>query len=866
MEYAFLSGLNDAQRRLATDVTHNLYVSAPAGTGKTRALAARMAYLIGSGTAKADTLLCLTFTNKACKEMRERIIDMCGKDGQCVTVLTIHSFCYHLLRAESKNLDLPADFLIFDDEDTKTAILQLPILTTIQNRNDRKLPQALANFTEDLKRCRCHYGESDRLLSYDEALNDLMARPTPLAEDSSLDQWLRTNGAVLVRQYDAILSENHALDFTDLIVHTATALADEATCQRWRSRYAYIAIDEMQDTSRTEYALLRRLFPGRQVLLCGDTYQTIYSWRGSSPRLIEHRFEADCAPFHIDLVENYRSTKTLLTASQQVLTAFFGDSARRLSRPSCPDEGEPIALHKAVTVDEEGRWIYRKIEALGPDAVGTTCVLARNRFDIEDLSEAIESYSQLLGKNGITPIPFTKVDQYRLFKRQEIKDVLAFLKVALNRHDTTSAERILKGYAQRIGPRTIASIKSDAYKHLGISLSDFLDENVVDAGDPYALLLEKLHDGKVVVFDVESTGTDTTTDEIIQIAAIKIDDHFEVIDRFNRLIRPSKSVGESAAVHGMTDEFLAVHGDDARTVLTAFLDFAANSLIVGHNVTYDLAITSSNLQRLGLMALQDVPYYDTLGMYRRFYPDLENHRLENLSKRFNPDDERSSHDAFDDVVATKGILRHAVETFIAPQTVARQSAMAIYTGLFKPVSKKVTALRAMTYSDEVKDIITFIVKQCGVRERYGSEERDGVKDSRMEKIRQLYRIAQDQQDPSLSYRDNLTAFLSIAALSNSEFDTMLKKRPSIPIITVHQVKGLEFDNVFIASLEDKTFPSYQAYKNKDLSEEMRLFYVAMTRAKKRLYLSWHERGPYGRKCQPSPFLQAVERVIVDAGD
>lgn len=175
----------------------------------------------------------------------------------------------------------------------------------------------------------------------------------------------------------------------------------------------------------------------------------------------------------------------------------------------------------------------------------------------------------------------------------------------------------------------------------------------------YSILVDNLKASNVIVFDVETTGLDVKSDDIIQIAAIKVDKDGNTIDKFVRYLRPSKSVGKSAEVHHITDEMLLKIGEEPCAVLTQFMDFAGGSVIVGHNVRYDLDILSNQLKRLDMPPFRYKVYFDTLWMYRKFYPGRESYTLEELSEAFEVG-HKSSHDAFDDVSATAELMMRAV--------------------------------------------------------------------------------------------------------------------------------------------------------------------------------------------------------------
>ena len=357
-----------------------------------------------------------------------------------------------------------------------------------------------------------------------------------------------------------------------------------------------------------------------------------------------------------------------------------------------------------------------------------------------------------------------------------------------------------------------------------------------------------------MVFDVESTGVDTAKDEIVQIAAIRLDKNGAPKETFMKFLRNGKSVGASEAVHGFSDDFLREKGEEPRKVLTEFLDFLRGAWIVGHNVTYDISILVSELERLGLPEPEFPGYFDTLDIFRRFYPNLPNHKLEFLGERFAVQ-HKSSHDASDDICATAELLLYAVEHDILPTAEPRRACVKTFGRVFQAIASAVTEMRGLAYKKRPTDFLAHIVTSQ-LAAHYAKEPQ------RMEHLRQLYRIVRERDDERLSPREALRQILTLATLSNSEFEMSLKDRPKTPVITVHQAKGLEFDYVFLAGMEDGSFPSFQAARSGQTEEEKRLFYVAVTRAKKELFLSWSQFGDFNREQRPSPFLSAIPRKYV----
>ena len=355
-----------------------------------------------------------------------------------------------------------------------------------------------------------------------------------------------------------------------------------------------------------------------------------------------------------------------------------------------------------------------------------------------------------------------------------------------------------------------------------------------------------------MVYDVESTGTDTTRDDIIQIAAIRLNADGTEGEVFERFLKPTKSVGTSAAVHGFTDEYLAEHGEDPAVVLKDFIEFSKGAVIVGHNVGYDVSILGAQLHKYNLPAASFSAVYDTLDIYRRFYPRLENHKLGFLSDHF-PIDHKPTHNALDDIRATGLLLNYAIEHNIEPTVDKRRALISMYKDAFAPIAAGMDTLRRKSYTEKPSQLLAYIMNQMGVVAYY-KEHRE---EARIENIRDLYRILTEleQRETDLTGRGCLQRILEEAALTAGEPDRRIKNSGAIPIITVHQAKGSEFDHVFLAGMRDGEFPSRLAVMEGNLPEEQRLFYVAITRARKTLCMTYAKEDSRHRQGRPSPFLQ-----------
>ena len=247
-------------------------------------------------------------------------------------------------------------------------------------------------------------------------------------------------------------------------------------------------------------------------------------------------------------------------------------------------------------------------------------------------------------------------------------------------------------------------------------------------------------------------------------------------------------------------------------------------------------------------------FYDTLDIYRRFYPEATNHKLETLSKIFNTKN-KPSHDAMDDILATGELLINAIYNYIIPTTMERMSYMIKHLKSFSKISEKLNSLFDKAKDMRPYDIVVEVINSFHIKSLYTGE--DGKE--KIERLRDFYVLLKDLDNKDKSNRDSLLDIIKITGLSNGELESLIinrTKRPRIPIITIHQAKVLEYENVFLAGAQKNTFPSFRALNSNNLEEEKRLFYVAITRAKKRLFISCNTSGYFGYN-DKSPFINHI---------
>ncbi|NMB46578.1 MAG: UvrD-helicase domain-containing protein [Firmicutes bacterium] len=798
---------------------------APVGSGKTQSIAERAAMAISRGVPPSE-ILCLTFTNRAAREMKDRILSYCGPGAQAVVVRTFHSLCAWMLRLEAKALGLASDFTIFDDGDS------MELLATLLREHD-----SLRNIPIDA-------GPKDLYYLIEGAKSQ--ASQGSLRQDSSLEDVfgsLRPWERELAQAYQDALAAHHALDFGDLVLYSRAMLLHYPDIrQRWMMRFRLIQVDEMQDTHPGEYEIISSLVAGyKNLVLAGDFDQTIYAWRGSKPNEILNRFQREFDSVRrFDFTYNHRATRRLLSLTNNVAMSFSSNPPPK----AAPDliEGYPAIAHLANTTTMEADWIadqignlrQRTAKAYGkPMPYGRIGILVRSNRRGEAISRRLAERD----------IPHLTVESFEFFRRQEVKDALAYLRFLLNPADSTSFRRMLRRPPKGIGQQTILTVtKGDRF---GLRLPDMVLPSTLAIGDPFGHLLEAVKNGSLTVFDTETTGVSLGHDEIVELAALRIEQGREV-GRFHRYLGNTKPVGPSEHIHGLSDDFLQSAGEDPADVLREFLSFAKGSVVVGHNVGFDIGMLRAYGRRLGLK-IPIPPMVDTLDLARRFV-DTQGYSLSYLAKHFDIPD-KPTHHALDDVKVTVALLKYLLPVIekSAPQ---RRAIVNKVRPSFVQWAEEIQAFKELVGWLRPAKLLWRLLDESGLWEFYQAEPR------RIDNLKELVQVFADRDDPQEDPLSALYSIMEFAALAKN-VDRVDTHADRTKILTIHQAKGLEFDAVFVAGLSEYEFPSYYAIVENDFSEEVRVFYVAITRARRYLLLSGHMISDTGRRVSPSRFFSLI---------
>jgi DNA helicase-2/ATP-dependent DNA helicase PcrA len=422
----FLSKLNPEQREAALHRNGPLLILAGAGSGKTRVITYRIAYLVGDGHAEPGQVLAVTFTNKAAGEMRERVEALIGGDCKGVWLSTFHALCARLLRREAPKIGLSRDFVIYDSSDQLAVVKQVERELGI---DDKFVPPRLA--LARISHARNRMEGSDSLRSTHNIRDEQIAR--------------------IFDKYLAALRDSNALDFDDLLLKTVELFENsEQTRQFYAHKFKYVLIDEYQDTNRPQYLLIRRLAEvHRNLAVVGDPDQSIYKWRGADLRNILD-FEHDFPEARIvRLEQNYRSTQVILDAATAVIRLNRNRKEKRLWTDR--QGGSRIVAFRGNDELEEADFIVRTVkQARTQHADSTIAVLYR----INAQSRAIED--SLMRE----AIPYKIIGGVRFYERKEIKDALAYLKLIINPHDDVSVRRVINVPARGVGKGVMDALQA----------------------------------------------------------------------------------------------------------------------------------------------------------------------------------------------------------------------------------------------------------------------------------------------------------------------------------------------------------------------------------------------------------------------
>ena len=845
---------------------YHLVLASP-GCGKTHILAERIRYARERGV-KYEDMLCLTFTNRAAREMTNRIQKVVGGDFSDLMVGNVHRFCSKFLFEQGR---IPADSAIIDDEEAvsiiadyrnedeegvtrdfnrykgyQTIIFFQHFIYQMEHQHPWKYYLHPECFTDDDREAVKHICASQKIEYDEQAVVNIYHHAQEYMDEANapgLDGKTADRIRVLLWKmyyagcYARYKEENHLFDFEDLLLYTYDIYRSDPTCKR----YPWIQVDEVQDLNGMQLAIIDLLTAkdNPMVMYLGDEQQAIFSFMGAKVETLT-LLKMRCKGNIHHLQRNHRSPKYLLDVFND-----YAEKQLKIDRELLPlsdndtkaTSGDLRIIHSSTIEAEHKDITTEALSLYEQNKEERTAVIVSANSDADRISEAMT-------EAGLTHF---KVSGRDLFDTPDVKLLLAHLSVLSNEHNSIAWTRIMKG-VRAFPSHALARRFNWKLKQLALSPSDFL---LYPESCYTAEFLRAYNEEEIVVFDTETTGLNVFQDDIIEIAAIRI--------------KGGEVVGEPLDLYIETDKpILPMLGDKENPMYTIyhekmstgelrspsdalqrFLAYVGTSPILAHNANYDYNILDNNLQRYckDTMQAHDIRCFDSLKLIRLLAPSLHSYKLESLLETFQLAGV-NSHQAIDDVKATVSLVRLCAEK--AREKQAQQAAF-----IRHPKVKPFANVLRSNYGECYREAVNRLYKLSTDHEpalvnelsaAYNAFRSDGLINDipRLDYILRYLRIDMlTDETVANALAPQLSQYvMDINTLKEADFCNSKSILERIYVTTVHKAKGLEFDNVIIFDAADGRYPNaYNKTKQQD-EEDARKFYVAMSRAKRRLFIAY----------------------------
>jgi DNA helicase-2/ATP-dependent DNA helicase PcrA len=841
------------------DIKEGLHlVLAPPGSGKTELLAHRVFNAKNNGLQDSD-IICLTFTNRAAKGMKERIEEKYPNNE--IVIGNVHHFCSLFL---FRNNLIPLNTNILDEEEADQLLEELKEQFNYPSSNEKI-------YNPDLIKLATYLIQKE--LGFPE---DLFLKPK-LSDIP--DPW---KAKKLCEAYNKEKQDNNYLDFDDLLTLTYYNLTHTDKTNLLLSQFKWVQVDEVQDLNPLQWAIIHEITaPNAHVVYFGDYEQAIFSFMGAKLDSL-HNIEKICKsnPKNsiLNLCKNFRSPSYLLDIYIKYAETHWTPTWKQRPyshlKQEVPEKSLCIFKVKGK-IDDEADYISKSILPILFGNEDITAIIVRFNKSADIISNALKRQN----------IPHFKISGFDIFRRKTIKGLMAFFSVFQNEYDRLSWARIFyefeviktlkesRAFVNNLHTKGITPIDILEYYGKSSRLSEFF--NIFS-------------NQEMVVFDTETTGLDTEGDDIIQIAAVKIANG-KIKDTFEVYINTEKDITESEKVHHISKTHLNIYGVSHEKGLSDFMQFIGeNAVLVAHNIRYDYSILKHNLQRYCKKSLSDYckQQFDSITIAKLIYPNFASYKLKDLLD-FLKVEGVNSHNALDDVKATVSLIEKLYLDFCydlkqsqnvylqdIQNTLIFNKLITKFKNLYSVILNQIdthTTLNQLTkyYFEYYRNL--FAPKDEEKRKKWICEWNDEMREvDKLLKHIDFY----TNKDDGLTLSQKIDKYLpEYRMFKESDLYIGTEK---VVVSTVYKAKGLEFDNVIVAEATDDTYPYIwmleRDYKNarseeekkkileqkkEHILEDARAFYVAMTRSKKKLYITSHTLSPYDHLKQQSRFIECI---------
>lgn len=844
-------------------------VLAPPGCGKTDILSERIVRAKNKGVS-FDEMLCLTFTNRASRGMKNRIMEKIGEDASNIFVGNIHRYCSNFLFSNA----LIAENTSIIDEDDLTDILLSFDATFFMNFKQTQVDKGKVKTLNDIDsyiQQRRYSQPSSCVFVPDEfeVYYNIAAGANFDASQINInsDTEKMVSYALQYRQYK---SERSMIDFSDILIEAYEKLRNDS--KREYKRFKWIQIDEVQDLNSLQMAIIDELTNTSDnftVMYLGDEQQAIFSFLGAKLGQLDI-LKKRCAGNILHLEKNYRSPKYLLDIFNTYAECELNVDPSLLpdSTFDVPKEKLDLILAESDSTEMENDRISKMVNYYMKFDEERLAILVATNKAADDISKKLTS-------EGFSNFKISGTD---MFKSKSYKTLSSFFCVLANEYNTMAWVRLLHGI-EAIKTQSAARSFVAKLKYLMMTPFDLLEKK------SYVARFNEVYcSQEMVFFDTETTGLNVLEDDIVQIAAFKVQGGVKVPNSdFNIFIHTDRDIPEKLGdkPNPLVEEYTKNKHYSKEEGLSMFLDYIGDDPILGHNVNYDYRILQNNVERyLHEQVAFDI--YDSLKLIKNIEPDLRMYKLEFLIDELNLIG-KNSHLANEDVEATKSLVDYC---FAKSKNIISNQMAFVSNNKVQNVIAKIKQLEPIfakeldvfyqpiqttqrTIADELKSVYEDLLSMKLV-ESLGSKFDIFLSFVQSEWIDPFKNESINEQ--VYNHINDMTSSISEGDLVNSS-DLVTDR---IFVMTVYKGKGLEFDNVVVLGAVDGTYPYYLVNKvlsnhgsspqdiakaKQEKMEDARKFYVAISRAKKRLCVSYYTRNDWGYSQRLTPFMDCIKQFF-----
>ncbi len=780
----------------------HLILSAP-GTGKTELIAQRVLKAAEQDNFPLDEIVCLTFTNRAARNMLDRVQLRAPKAK--VTITNFHGFGTLFL---TKNQIIPQAASFIDEEDAEELYKEACDLinaSPIRYNNFSKIAQGLKILSLELNNYIKNY-------SYVNIPKDLLAH---------------------FIAYERLKKESLLYDYDDILLLTLKHLI-ESKPEYTFGKFSFIQVDETQDLNEIQWNIVKYIQkPNANVVLFGDIYQSIFGFLGASLNLFLE-FTKDYQRH--TLTTNFRSETEIIDMLNCYLGWYFTEKKYTLPFQNFNSKAinsEHLKLINFNTDSQHSQYqkIYNYVKRLSKNNRQTAFLFYRN-IDVEMFYDL---WDFEIGS-------VFKVSKFDLFRRGFVKDIFAFLNSIHRNFERINWVRLLKLFG---GFKTLKSARQFINE---MSANGILPIDLTNEDLEYSAYLSNFNNlfnnGRLIFFDTETSGLNTGEDDIIQIAAVEIING-KIKSKFNVYMKTDKDLSETSKIHHITNSFLEANGVSIKEGLLQFNDFVKGSPLVAHNLSFDKNMLINNIKRHGLTSKFTLPtdMFDTIEIIRRVLPKLHSYKLSYLVELLDIN-AKNTHNAIDDVEATVEVLQklkdnlektvNDAELFIIDNMLKLKR----FTVNFAPYYNKVINNKEeVSFRKLIEDFVSFAK----------------IEDPNIAELSKLlnHMDLKTKPDKVLSLLNKYMPFYRKCKISD-----LITENDKYIITTIHKAKGLEFDTVIIPDFCIQNFPDKGIYSD----EKQKLLYVAMSRAKTNLIITSGNSFD-GAPTVMSPLLEPVKHLF-----